>query len=49
MLTAAGEVLLTHCLHMLSRLDTYLIARRDLETGPFGTLLRRAWYSPLGR
>jgi len=37
-LTDAGEGLFQHCLQMLSGLDDYVIERRNLETGPFGTL-----------
>jgi DNA-binding transcriptional LysR family regulator len=37
-LTDAGEGLFAHCLKMLSGLDDYVIERRNLETGPFGTL-----------
>jgi DNA-binding transcriptional LysR family regulator len=37
-LTDAGEGLFRHCLQLLARLDTYVVERRDLETGPFGTL-----------
>jgi len=37
-LTDAGEGLFRHCLQMLARLDAYVVERRDLETGPFGTL-----------
>jgi DNA-binding transcriptional LysR family regulator len=37
-LTDAGEGLFAHCLEMLAGLDAYVVERRDLETGPFGTL-----------
>jgi DNA-binding transcriptional LysR family regulator len=37
-LTDAGEGLFAHCLQMLGGLDDYVIERRNLETGPFGTL-----------
>src|SRR5262249_7516315 len=37
-LTDAGEGLFQHCLQMLGELDDYVIERRNLETGPFGTL-----------
>src|SRR5215510_5198717 len=37
-LTDAGEGLFAHCLQMLGELDDYVIERRNLETGPFGTL-----------
>src|SRR5215831_3065615 len=37
-LTDAGEGLFRHCLQMLDQLDAYVVDRRNLETGPFGTL-----------
>ena len=37
-LTDAGEGLFQHCLRMLAKLDDYVIERRNLDTGPFGTL-----------
>jgi DNA-binding transcriptional LysR family regulator len=37
-LTEAGEGLFRHCLQMLARLDDYVIDRRNLEAGAFGTL-----------
>jgi DNA-binding transcriptional LysR family regulator len=37
-LTEAGEGLFAHCLQMLGELDDYVIARRNLEAGPYGTL-----------
>jgi DNA-binding transcriptional LysR family regulator len=37
-LTEAGEGLFQHCLQMLERLDGYVIDRRNLESGPYGTL-----------
>ena len=37
-LTEAGEGLLQHCLEMLAKLDGYVVDRRNLEAGPFGTL-----------
>jgi DNA-binding transcriptional LysR family regulator len=37
-LTDAGEGLFQHCLQMLGDLDDYVIERRNLETGPYGTL-----------
>jgi DNA-binding transcriptional LysR family regulator len=37
-LTDAGEGLFAHCLQMLARLDDYVVERRNLDTGPFGTL-----------
>src|ERR1700704_1704290 len=37
-LTGAGEGLFQHCLQMLARLDDYVVERRNLDTGPFGTL-----------
>jgi DNA-binding transcriptional LysR family regulator len=37
-LTEAGEGLFQHCLQMLGELDDYVIERRNLETGPYGTL-----------
>jgi DNA-binding transcriptional LysR family regulator len=37
-LTDAGEGLFQQCLEMLGRLDEYVTERRNIETGPFGTL-----------
>jgi DNA-binding transcriptional LysR family regulator len=37
-LTEAGEGLFQQCLDMLGRLDHYVTERRNIETGPFGTL-----------
>jgi len=37
-LTEAGEGLYQHCLQTLVKLDDYVTERRNLETGPFGTL-----------
>src|SRR5215831_905458 len=37
-LTEAGEGLFQQCLGMLARLDDYVTERRNIETGPFGTL-----------
>jgi DNA-binding transcriptional LysR family regulator len=37
-LTDAGEGLFQQCLEMLGRLDQYVTERRNIETGPFGTL-----------
>ena len=37
-LTDAGEGLFQQCLEMLTRLDGYVTERRNIETGPFGTL-----------
>src|SRR5215510_11622354 len=37
-LTEAGEGLFEQCLEMLGRLDEYVTERRNIETGPFGTL-----------
>jgi DNA-binding transcriptional LysR family regulator len=37
-LTDAGEGLFQHCLRMLAWLDDSAVARRNLDTGPFGTL-----------
>jgi DNA-binding transcriptional LysR family regulator len=37
-LTDAGEGLFAHCLQMLEQLDDFVVERRNLETGPFGTL-----------
>ena len=37
-LTDAGEGLFQHCLQMLGALDDYVIERRNLEAGPYGTL-----------
>ena len=37
-LTEAGEGLFQQCLEMLARLDDYVTERRNIETGPFGTL-----------
>ena len=37
-LTEAGEGLFQQCLGMLARLDDYVTERRNVETGPFGTL-----------
>src|SRR5262249_49272541 len=41
-LTEAGEGLFQQCLEMLGRLDEDVTERRNLEAGPFGTLLIRA-------
>jgi DNA-binding transcriptional LysR family regulator len=37
-LTDAGEGLFRQCVDMLTRLDEYVTERRNIETGPFGTL-----------
>src|SRR5258706_708061 len=37
-LTDAGEGLFQHCLEMLAKVDDYVTERRNVETGPFGTL-----------
>jgi DNA-binding transcriptional LysR family regulator len=37
-LTDAGEGLFQQCLEMLAKLDGYVTERRNIETGPFGTL-----------
>jgi len=37
-LTEAGEGLFQQCLEILSKLDDYVTERRNIETGPFGTL-----------
>ncbi len=37
-LTEAGEGLFQHCLQMLGELDDFVIERRNLEAGPYGTL-----------
>jgi DNA-binding transcriptional LysR family regulator len=37
-LTEAGEGLFQHCLQMLERLDGFVVDRRNLESGPYGTL-----------
>jgi DNA-binding transcriptional LysR family regulator len=37
-LTDAGEGLFQECLEMLAKLDGYVTERRNIETGPFGTL-----------
>ena len=37
-LTEAGEGLFQQCLEMLDKLDGYVTERRNIETGPFGTL-----------
>jgi DNA-binding transcriptional LysR family regulator len=37
-LTDAGEELFQQCLEMLAKLDGYVTERRNIETGPFGTL-----------
>jgi DNA-binding transcriptional LysR family regulator len=37
-LTEAGEGLFQQCLEMLARIDGYVTERRNIETGPFGTL-----------
>jgi DNA-binding transcriptional LysR family regulator len=37
-LTDAGEGLLQQCTEMLAKLDDYVTERRNIETGPFGTL-----------
>ena len=38
MLTDAGEGLFQQCLEMIAKVDDYVTERRNLETGPFGTL-----------
>ncbi len=37
-LTDAGEGLFRNCLEMLAKVDDYVTERRNIETGPFGTL-----------
>ena len=37
-LTEAGRGLFQHCLEILAKLDNYVTERRNIETGPFGTL-----------
>lgn len=37
-LTEAGEGLFQQCLETLTKLDVYVTERRNIETGPFGTL-----------
>jgi DNA-binding transcriptional LysR family regulator len=37
-LTEAGEGLFQNCLEMLAKVDDYVTERRNIETGPFGTL-----------
>jgi DNA-binding transcriptional LysR family regulator len=37
-LTEAGEGLFQECLETLTKLDDYVTERRNIETGPFGTL-----------
>jgi DNA-binding transcriptional LysR family regulator len=37
-LTDAGDGLFQQCLELLGRLDEYVTERRNIETGPFGTL-----------
>ena len=37
-MTDAGEGLFQECLEMLAKLDGYVTVRRNIETGPFGTL-----------
>jgi DNA-binding transcriptional LysR family regulator len=37
-LTEAGEGLFRGCLEMLAKVDDYVTERRNIETGPFGTL-----------
>jgi DNA-binding transcriptional LysR family regulator len=37
-LTEAGEELFQQCIEMLAKLDDYVTERRNIETGPFGTL-----------
>jgi DNA-binding transcriptional LysR family regulator len=37
-LTDAGEGLFQECLEVLAKLDHYVTERRNIETGPFGTL-----------
>jgi DNA-binding transcriptional LysR family regulator len=37
-LTDAGEGLFAQCLETLAKLDTYVIERRNIESGPFGIL-----------
>jgi len=41
-LTEAGEGLFQQCLEILSKLDDYVTERRNIETGPFGTLRLQA-------
>src|ERR1051326_6578490 len=38
MLTEAGEGMFQNCLEMLATVDDYVTERRNIETGPFGTL-----------
>ena len=38
MLTEAGRGLFQQCLEILAKLDSYVTERRNIETGPFGTL-----------
>ena len=38
MLTEAGRGLFQQCLEILAKLDHYVTERRNIETGPFGTL-----------
>ena len=38
MLTEAGRGLFQQCLEILAKLDNYVTERRNIETGPFGTL-----------
>ena len=37
-LTEAGRGLFQQCLEQLAKLDNYITERRNIETGPFGTL-----------
>jgi DNA-binding transcriptional LysR family regulator len=37
-LTDAGEVLFQHCLQFLKEVDHYVVERRNIDAGPFGTL-----------
>ena len=37
-LTEAGHGLFRQCLEILAKLDSYVTERRNIETGPFGTL-----------
>jgi DNA-binding transcriptional LysR family regulator len=41
-LTDAGEGLFAHCLQMLEDLDDHVVARRNLEAGPYGMLRLQA-------
>src|SRR5437764_9945217 len=37
-LTEAGDGLFQQCLEILAKLDSYVTERRNIDTGPFGTL-----------